>query len=63
MSAGPHLCYNGGMGASGRSGQTMVEYVLAVLALLVVVSAMGWVVAAARRSVVRTEALVSSDYP
>jgi len=41
----------------------MVEYVLAVCALLVVAVAMGWVVAAARRSAVRTEALVSSDYP
>ncbi len=41
----------------------MVEYVLAVLALLVVVSAMGWVLTAAKNSVVRTETLVSSDYP
>ena len=46
-----------------RCGQAMVEYVLAVCALLIVVLAMGWVVAAARRSAVRTEALVSSDYP
>jgi len=46
-----------------RFGQAMVEYVLAVCALLVVAVAMGWVVAAARRSAVRTEALVRSDYP
>ena len=41
----------------------MVEYVLAVCALLVVVVAMGWLLSAARHNVVRTEALVSSDYP
>ncbi len=41
----------------------MVEYVLAVCALLVVVAAMGWVVSAARRNVARTETLIGSDYP
>ncbi len=41
----------------------MVEYVLAVLALLVVVAAMGWVVTAARRNAVRTQTLISPDYP
>ena len=46
-----------------RLGQAVVEYVLVVCAMLVVAVAMGWVVAAARRSAVRTEALVSSDYP
>lgn len=51
------------MKAKGRSGQAMVEYVLAVIALLLVVGSMGWVIAAARHAVVRTEALVSSDYP
>ena len=46
-----------------RSGQAMVEYVLAVCVLLVVVATMGWVLRAARRNVERTESLVSSDYP
>ena len=46
-----------------RRGQTMVEYVLAVCALLVVGLAMGYLVTAARHSVVRTENLVRSDYP
>ena len=39
----------------------MVEYVLALCALLVVGVAMGYLVAAARHSVFRTERLVSSD--
>ncbi len=51
------------MRVGGRSGQATVEYVLAVLALLVVITAMTWVIAAAERSVETTEALVSSDYP
>lgn len=41
----------------------MVEYVLAVCALLVVGVAMGYLVVAARHSVYRTERLVGSDYP
>lgn len=41
----------------------MVEYVLAVIALLVVIGVMGWVIAAEKRSVVRTESLIRSDYP
>ena len=41
----------------------MIEYVLALCALLAVVGAMWYLVAAARKNVVRTEALVSSDYP
>jgi len=47
----------------GRSGQAALEYVLALCALLVVVAAMGYFVEAARKSAVRTQALVSSDYP
>ncbi|MGN0855392.1 MAG: hypothetical protein ACI4R9_07730 [Kiritimatiellia bacterium] len=46
-----------------RKGQTMVEYVLCVIALLVVVSAMGYLVSATKRSVHRTENLIRSDYP
>ena len=41
----------------------MLEYVLAFCALLVVVGAMTYLRSAARKSVVRTESLVSSDYP
>lgn len=47
----------------GRRGQAALEYVLAVLALLAVVSAMGYVVAAAHHQSVRTEGLVRADYP
>ena len=41
----------------------MVEYVLAFSALLVVLSAMAFVVRSARRQVVRSKSLVGSDYP
>ena len=47
----------------GRSGQTTIEYVLALCALLAVVGAMWYLVSASKKSVVRTENLVSSDYP
>lgn len=46
-----------------RRGQTMLEYVLTFLALLVVVGAVMYLMRATRSSVVRTETLVSSDYP
>lgn len=46
-----------------RRGQTMLEYVLAFLALMAVVAALGYLLKATRGSVVRTERLVSSDYP
>ena len=47
----------------GRPGQTMVEYILTFLALMAVVGALGYLLTATRHSVVRTERLVSSDYP
>ena len=47
----------------GRKGQTAVEYVLALCALLAVVGAMWYIVSASQKSVVRTENIVSSDYP
>ena len=47
----------------GRKGQTAVEYVLALCALLAVVDAMWYLVSASQKSVVRTEDLVSSDDP
>ena len=46
-----------------RRGQAAVEYVLAVAALLVVVSVMGYLVTAAYKSAQRTEALVGADCP
>lgn len=51
------------MGLRARAGQAALEYVLALCALLVVVGAMWYLVVAARKNVVRTESLVSSDYP
>lgn len=51
------------MGIRLRHGQTAVEYVLAVCALLAVIGAMSYLITAAKSSVVRTENLVSSDYP
>lgn len=53
-----------GMKTGGcRRGQTMLEYVLVFLALIVAVGALGYLVKAARSSAVRTERLVGSDYP
>ncbi|MCR5414330.1 MAG: hypothetical protein K6F50_06345 [Kiritimatiellae bacterium] len=46
-----------------RKGQTMVEYVLAFCALVVLVGVLGWLLTASRRAVVRTESLVTSEYP
>ena len=47
----------------GKKGQAAAEYVLALCALLAVVGAMWYLVSASKKSVVRTESLVSSDYP
>ena len=57
------FCYNSHMKMRGKSGQAMMEYVLALCAMLAVIGAMWYLVSAARQSVVRTENLVSSDYP
>ena len=51
------------MRTCGRKGQTMVEYVLAVAALLVVATVMGFLVTAAQKSAHRSEALVGADCP
>ena len=51
------------MGKNGRGGQAMVEYVLALATLLIIVSIMGYFVAAAHKSAYRSEALVSQDCP
>ena len=41
----------------------MLEYVIAVCAMLAAIAALGWVVTAAKRSASRTAALVASDCP
>lgn len=46
-----------------RSGQAMLEYVLAFAALLVVFGVMGGVIVAAERHASRTTGLVRADYP
>jgi hypothetical protein len=48
---------------AARKGQTMVEYVLAFCALVVIVTALGRLLVSTKRSVARTETLVASDYP
>jgi uncharacterized protein (UPF0333 family) len=46
-----------------RRGQTVLEYVLSFSALLVVIGSLGYLLRATRSAVVRTERLVSSEYP
>ena len=46
-----------------RRGQTMVEYIMVLAAMLVVSVVMWHVVVAIRNSTARTERLVRSDYP
>lgn len=46
-----------------RRGQAMVEYVLALAALMLVVVVMGYLVRAGYRALHRTESMVSSEYP
>ena len=53
------MCYNTRM----RKGQALLEYVLALAGLVVVVTALGFVVSGAAGFGVRTESLVSSEYP
>jgi len=50
-------------GVNVKRGQTMVEYVIVLTALLGAIAALTCLVAGARKSVERTETLVSSDYP
>lgn len=57
------LWYNTGMKVHLRRGQAALEYVLAFCALALVVGVLWHLVGAAKWSVIRTEALVSSDYP
>jgi uncharacterized protein (UPF0333 family) len=51
------------MGMICRKGQALLEYVLALAAMLVLVAVMGFFVSAARTSAIRAETLVSSDHP
>ncbi len=46
-----------------RKGQALLEYVLALAGLAVVVSVLGFLVSASVGFGVRTERLVSSEYP
>ena len=55
----PPLCYNDGM----RSGQTMVEYILVLVALLGAALAAGFLVKAVNAQEARTETLLGSGYP
>ena len=47
----------------GSKGQALVEYVIALFALLVVVVVMGYLLQAAKNSTTRTMDLIGSDYP
>lgn len=53
------MCYNTFM----RKGQALLEYVLALAGMLVVSAILWYVVSAAIKCAVRTENLVSSEYP
>lgn len=46
-----------------RRGQTMLEYVLVLAALLAVTAVTGLLLRASQKSAVRTERLVRSNYP
>ena len=46
-----------------RKGQSLLEYVLALASLVVVVSVLGFLVSGAVGFGVRTESLVSGDWP
>lgn len=46
-----------------RSGQAMLEYVIAFAALLAVAGALSVLIAVAVRYAARTESLVSCEYP
>ena len=45
----------------GKSGQAMLEYVLVFLAMVVVVAALGWLVAGIRSSSDRTRVLMRAQ--
>ena len=58
-----HMWYNTGKRRRMKRGQAMLEYVLAFAGILVVAAVMWCMVSAVRKQSVRTENLVSSEYP
>lgn len=57
------MWYNIGDARRMKRAQAMLEYVLALAGMAVVASVMWYVVSAAEKQSVRTENLVSSEYP
>jgi uncharacterized protein (UPF0333 family) len=57
------MWYNIGGARRMKRAQAMLEYVLALAGMAVVASVMWYVVSAAEKQLVRTENLVSSEYP
>jgi uncharacterized protein (UPF0333 family) len=57
------MWYNTATGKRFSKGQAMLEYILAMAGVLVVAAAMWHVVRAAEKQAVRTESLISSEYP
>ncbi len=57
---GVAFCYAVGM---QKSGQTMVEYILVVVALFAAVSAAWYFVRMVRTQTARTETVLGSEYP
>jgi uncharacterized protein (UPF0333 family) len=57
------MWYNIGGARRMKRAQAMLEYVLALAGMAVVASVMWYVVSAAEKQSVRTENLVSSEYP
>ena len=58
-----HMWSNTGKRRRMKRGQAMLEYVLAFAGILVVAAVMWCLVSAVRKQSVRTENLVSSEYP
>lgn len=57
------MWYNTGMEVRFRRGQSLLEYVLAFSSLLVVIAILSGLVIVTRTYAVRTQKLVSGDYP
>ena len=59
----PGVCYNMGRSLRVKSGQALLEYVLAFAGLLIVVAILWGLVSVVARHSVRTDNIVSSEYP
>lgn len=59
----PVVCYNMGRSLRAKSGQALLEYVLAFAGLLIVVAILWGLVSVVVRHSVRTDNIVSSEYP